>query len=74
MFLKKFLEDNDIFNSLKLRGGWGDGEMMQRFYVQKFSCSRKQLSNGQINPSIIIGYSPNTIGNPDLKWGTNLSN
>jgi outer membrane receptor protein involved in Fe transport len=24
--------------------------------------------NGQIDPSIIIGYSPNTIGNPNLKW------
>lgn len=67
---ENFWKDNDIINSLKLRGGWGvlGNDAIDDFMYRSSLVAGSNYPNGQINPSIIIGYSPNTIGNPDLKW------
>lgn len=65
-----FWKDNDIINTLKIRGGYGvlGNDAIDDFMYRSSLVSGSNYPNGEINPTIIIGYSPNTLGNPDLKW------
>ncbi|SHK63079.1 SusC/RagA family TonB-linked outer membrane protein [Epilithonimonas mollis] len=65
-----FWKDNDIINTLKIRGGYGvlGNDAIEDFMYRSSLVSGSNYPNGEINPTIIIGYSPNTLGNPNLKW------
>lgn len=63
-----FWKDNDFINTLKLRGGYGvlGNDAMDDFMFTSSVVSGSNYTNG--NDVIIIGYTPNTLGNPDLTW------
>ncbi len=65
-----FWKDNDIINTLKIRGGYGvlGNDAIDDFMYRSSLVSGSNYPNGEIDPTIIIGYSPNTLGNPNLKW------
>lgn len=65
-----FWKDNEIINTLKIRGGYGvlGNDAIDDFMYRSSLVSGSNYPNGEINPSVIIGYSPNTLGNPNLKW------
>ncbi|MCD9855676.1 TonB-dependent receptor [Epilithonimonas sp. JDS] len=65
-----FWKDNEIINTFKIRGGYGvlGNDAIDDFMYRSSLVSGSNYPNGEINPSIIIGYSPNTLGNPNLKW------
>lgn len=67
---EEFWKDNDIINTLKIRGGYGvlGNDAIDDFMYRSSLVSGSNYPNGEINPTIIIGYSPNTLGNPNLKW------
>lgn len=65
-----FWKDNEIINTFKLRGGYGvlGNDAIDDFMFKSSLVAGSNYPNGEINPNIIIGYSPNTLGNPNLKW------
>ncbi len=65
-----FWKDNEIINTLKIRGGYGvlGNDAIEDFMYRSSLVSGSNYPNGEIDPTIIIGYSPNTLGNPNLKW------
>ncbi len=65
-----FWKDNEIINTLKIRGGYGvlGNDAIDDFMYRSSLVAGSNYPNGEINPAIIIGYSPNTLGNPNLKW------
>lgn len=65
-----FWRENDIINTLKIRGGYGvlGNDAIDDFMYISSLVPGSNYPNGEINPTIIIGYSPNTLGNPSLKW------
>jgi TonB-dependent starch-binding outer membrane protein SusC len=66
---ENFWKDNNIVNSLKLRGGYG---IVGNDAIRDFGYTA--TVNGGFNYSfgnagtIITGYAPRTLDNPDLKW------
>ena len=67
---ENFWKDNNVINTLKLRGGYGilGNDAIPNFMFRSSLVSGSNYPNGEIDPSIIIGYTPNTLGNPNLKW------
>ncbi len=65
---ENFWKDNDVLNSLKIRGGYGvlGNDNIDDFMFRSSVVSGSNYTNG--NDVIVIGYAPNTIGNPDLRW------
>jgi TonB-linked SusC/RagA family outer membrane protein len=65
-----FWKENNIINTFKIRGGYGvlGNDAIDDFMFRSSLVSGSNYPNGELNPSIIIGYSPNTLGNPNLKW------
>ena len=65
-----FWKDNEIINTFKIRGGYGvlGNDAIDDFMFRSSLVAGSNYPNGELNPNIIIGYSPNTLGNPNLKW------
>lgn len=67
---ESFWPENNVINTLKIRGGYGtlgnDGIGTYKF--ASFYVSGANYTNG--NNTVNIGYLPNTLANPDLKWET----
>ncbi|WP_027382171.1 SusC/RagA family TonB-linked outer membrane protein [Epilithonimonas caeni] len=67
-----FWRDNNIINTIKIRGGYGvlGNDAIDNFMFRSSLVSGGNYPNGNNpdNTEIIIGYAPNTLGNPDLKW------
>jgi len=65
---ENFWRENNIVNSVKLRGGYGvlGNDAINDFQFASFLVPGSNYSFG--NNNIIIGYAPSTLENPDLKW------
>ncbi|MGC4129121.1 MAG: TonB-dependent receptor [Bergeyella sp.] len=65
---ENFWKDNNFVNSLKIRGGYGvlGNDSIADFMFRSSVVSGSNYTNGA--DVIIIGYTPNTLGNPDLTW------
>lgn len=71
---ESFWPQNNIVNSLKLRGGYGilgnDGIGDFKFASFYVSGANYTFIDAQGNEVLLPGYIPNTLENPDLKWET----
>lgn len=71
---ESFWPQNDIINSLKIRGGYGilgnDGIGDFRFASFYVSGANYTFIDATGSEVIYPGYIPNTLENPDLKWET----
>jgi len=68
---ENFWKDNDFINTLKIRGGYGvlGNDAIANFMYRSALVAGSNYPNGQYpDPTIVIGYAPNTLGNPDLVW------
>ncbi|MCU7616423.1 TonB-dependent receptor [Chryseobacterium sp. PBS4-4] len=67
---ENFWPENNVVNSLKLRGGYGvlGNDAINDFQFAAFLTPGNNYSFG--DNSIHIGYAPSTLENPDLKWET----
>lgn len=65
---ENFWKENSIINSVKIRGGYGvlGNDAIDNFRFSSYLIPGSNYSFG--NNSINIGYSPDTLENPDLKW------
>lgn len=65
---ENFWPENNIVNSLKLRGGYGSlgNDAIDNFQFANFLTAGSNYSFG--DNSIHIGYAPSTLENPELKW------
>jgi TonB-linked SusC/RagA family outer membrane protein len=65
---ENFWKENDIVNSVKIRGGYGvlGNDAIDNFRFSSYLIPGSNYSFG--NNSINIGYAPDTLENPDLKW------
>lgn len=65
---ENFWRENNVVNSVKLRGGYGvlGNDAIDDFQFASFLVPGSNYSFG--NNNIIIGYAPSTLENPDLKW------
>ncbi len=65
---ENFWRENNIVNSVKLRGGYGvlGNDGIDDFQFASFLIPGSNYSFG--NNNINIGYAPSTLENPDLKW------
>lgn len=65
---ENFWKENNVVNSVKLRGGYGvlGNDAIEDFQFASFLVPGSNYSFG--NNNIIIGYAPSTLENPDLKW------
>lgn len=65
---ENFWPENNIVNSLKLRGGYGvlGNDAIDDFQYANFLIPGSNYSFGDDN--IHIGYAPSTLENPKLKW------
>lgn len=67
---EKFMEDQNIFNFLKLKGSWG---VLGNQYVGIHYPFYPQLVSGQtavFGNSLIPAYTPAYLADPNLKWET----
>lgn len=71
---ENFWPENNIVNSLKIRGGYGilgnDGIGDFKFASFYVSGANYTFIDATGNEVIYPGYIPNTLENPDLKWET----
>lgn len=67
---ESFWPENNIINTLKLRGGYGTlgNDGIGTFRFASFYVPGANYTSG--NNTVMIGYLPNTLANPDLKWET----
>ena len=67
---ENFWPENNVINTLKLRGGYGTlgNDGIGSFRFASFYVPGANYTNG--NNTVMIGYLPNTLANPDLKWET----
>jgi len=67
---ESFWPQNNIVNSLKLRGGYGTlgNDGIEAFRFSSFYLSGFNYTNG--NNTVLTGYAPGSLANPDLKWET----
>lgn len=67
---ENFWPENNILNTLKIRGGYGKlgNDGIGTFKFASFYVPGANYTNG--NNTVMIGYLPNTLENPDLKWET----
>lgn len=67
---ENFWPENNIINTLKLRGGYGTlgNDGIGTFRFASFYVPGANYTSG--NNTVMIGYLPNTLANPDLKWET----
>lgn len=65
---ENFWPQNNVVNSLKLRGGYGvlGNDAIDDFKFANFLVPGSNYTFGDNN--IHIGYAPSTLENPDLKW------
>jgi len=66
-----FWKDNEIINTFKIRGGYGvlGNDAIDNFMFRSSLVAGSNYPDGTYpDTNIIIGYSPNTLGNPNLKW------
>lgn len=65
---ENFWPENEVVNSLKLRGGYGvlGNDQIGNFKFTSFMVSGTNYTNS--NDVIAIGYYPDTLENPDLHW------
>jgi TonB-dependent starch-binding outer membrane protein SusC len=65
---ENFWKENNIVNTIKLRGGYGvlGNDEMENFRFANFLVSGSNYTNS--SNTIIIGYAPSTLENPELKW------
>ena len=65
---ENFWPQNNVVNSLKLRGGWGilGNDNFGNFRFRSFMISGGNYTNS--GNTIDIGYYPDTLENPDLRW------
>lgn len=65
---ENFWRENNVVNSVKLRGGYGvlGNDGIDDFQFASFLVPGSNYSFG--NNNINIGYAPSTLENPDLKW------
>ncbi|MEP6931555.1 MAG: SusC/RagA family TonB-linked outer membrane protein, partial [Flavobacterium sp.] len=62
-----FWGDNNVVNTLKIRGGYGvtgNDSSPDFLYISTVGIQRNYTIGGNVN----TGQSPNAIPNPDLKW------
>jgi TonB-dependent starch-binding outer membrane protein SusC len=69
---EKFLKKSELFDDLKIRGGWGQSGNQftgtNFSYLPALSSFVKYVvGSGQ---TIVTGYAPVLFANPDLKWET----
>lgn len=74
-----FMADQNLFDDLKIRGGWGQmGNSNNVNPANQFSLAGKDLGNtvypieGQ-NSGANEGFATTRIGNPDAKWETSTT-
>ncbi|NRD23631.1 TonB-dependent receptor [Winogradskyella litoriviva] len=66
---ESFLENNDIINQLKIRGGYGvSGNDSSADYAYLATIGDGRNYTIGTSGSVVIGSSPNAPSNPDLKW------
>lgn len=67
---ENFWPENDIVNTLKIRGGYGKlgNDGIPVFSFANFYVPGYNYTNG--NNTVMIGYAPRTLENPDLHWET----
>ncbi|WP_312076135.1 TonB-dependent receptor [Chryseobacterium sp.] len=67
---ENFWPENSVINTLKLRGGYGTlgNDGIGTFRFASFYVPGANYTNG--GNTVMIGYLPNTLANPDLKWET----
>ncbi|WP_312824583.1 TonB-dependent receptor [Epilithonimonas sp.] len=67
---ESFWPENNIVNSLKLRGGYGvlGNDEIKPFYFANFLVGNVNYTFG--DNVIANGVAPSTLENPDLKWET----
>lgn len=65
---ESFWPENNIINTLKLRGGYGvlGNDNFDNFKFASFVSGGSNYTNG--NGSVVTGYAPSTLENPDLHW------
>ncbi|MDF2550877.1 MAG: SusC/RagA family TonB-linked outer membrane protein [Chryseobacterium sp.] len=65
---EEFWPENKIINTVKLRGGYGvlGNDEFANFMFASYMVSGSNYTNG--NNTIITGYAPATLENPDLHW------
>ena len=65
---ENFWKENNILNTLKIRGGYGvlGNDEMENFRFANFMVSGTNYTNS--GNTIIIGYAPSTLENPELEW------
>ncbi|MCY0968527.1 SusC/RagA family TonB-linked outer membrane protein [Chryseobacterium wangxinyae] len=65
---ENFWRENNIVNSVKIRGGYGvlGNDAIDNFRFSSYLIPGSNYTFG--NNSINIGYAPDTLENPDLKW------
>lgn len=65
---ENFLKDNTMLSNLKLRASWGETGSQSIAPYQ--SLSRYGTTNYSIGNQLTIGYVPQSVANPNLKWET----
>ncbi|WP_027379500.1 SusC/RagA family TonB-linked outer membrane protein [Chryseobacterium daeguense] len=67
---ENFWPENDVVNSLKLRGGYGTlgNDGIEAYKFSKFYISGANYTSG--SGGVLIGYLQNGLENKDLKWET----
>lgn len=67
---ENFWPENNIINTLKIRGGYGTlgNDGIGTFKYASFYVAGANYTNG--NGTVMPGYFPSGLANPDLKWET----
>jgi TonB-linked SusC/RagA family outer membrane protein len=67
---EEFFQDNDIVNTLKVRGGYGvtGNDAIGNFGYLALIGGGRNYTFGADGGVIYTGFSPNAPDNPDLKW------
>lgn len=65
-----FMQSLDFIDNLKLRGGWGalgNQNSLNNYAFANTVSSGLPYPFG-MNPSVLLGQAPTSLGNPNLKW------
>lgn len=67
---ENFWPENNVLNTIKLRGGYGTlgNDGIGAFYFASFYVAGANYTDG--NGTVMPGYLPNGLANPNLKWET----
>lgn len=65
---ESFMEDQDFFSDLKLRGGWG--RVGNQNIDNDATLTLMGQTNYSFNGTSVAGYGVSTVGNDELKWET----